>query len=316
MRVRVRRVAILAVSIGLVAALSAPLSLARFTDSTVASGSVGADTLDPPTLLVATAGATAVTLTWTPTIDAYATGYDVFRSPTNGGPYGLASSVTPGSAGSTTDAPGVGTWHYVLRSTYDVWSSVASGQATATVGSPTTTPNTPCSAQAAETVAAGDNNGYQTNPLRACTDDGLTADDVQSGTGGTQVCGVGVVPSVQKDQHRFWGFALGLPGTVSAIQGITVRAELGQNNNGGSTALCAQLSSDGGLTWTTIKSVAVSGVAQAPYILGSPADTWGRTWTLADFATTAFRVRLIDASSQVNKTFQLDYLTVAVTYQP
>lgn len=315
MRSPTRRAATLVLSIGLVAVLSAHVSLARFTDTAADSGAVEADTLDPPTALVATGGG-SIALAWTPTIDAYATGYGVFRSATSGGPYTLASSVTPGSAASTTDAPGNGTWYYVLRSAYDAWTSIDSVQASGSVGPPTTTPYAGCTAQAAETAAAGDNNGYQTNPLRACTDDGLTANDVQSGIGGTQVCGAGAVPSVLKDQHRFWGYALGLPGTVSAIEGITVRADLGQNNNGGTTALCVQLSSDGGLTWTTIKSIAVSGVGQSTYILGGPADTWGRTWAAADLAATAFRVRVIDASSQVNKTFQLDYLAVAVTYRP
>jgi len=311
-----RRVAALVVGIGLVGILAAPVSLARFSDADPTGGSASTDTLDPPTAVAASVAGSTVTLGWTPTVDAYAAGYDVYRSGTSGGPYALDSSVTPASTTSTTDSPGNGTWYYVLRSTYQAWTSVASVEAAATVGAPTTSPYAGCASQAAETIVAGDDNGYEATPLRACTDDGLTANDASSGTGGTQVCGVGALPSVLKDQHRFWGYALGLPATVSAIEGITVRADLGQNNNGGSTALCVQLSADAGLTWTTLKSVAVSGNAQSTYLLGGPSDTWGRSWVLADFATTTFRVRVVDASSQTNKTFELDYLAVSVTYRP
>jgi hypothetical protein len=307
-----RRAASLGLAAVVMAAMSAPVSLARFTDSSTTGGSAAADTLAPPTALVATGGPT-VTLGWTPTVDAYAAGYGVYRSSTNGGPYSLASSVTPRSASATTDSPGSGTWYYVLRSTYQSWSSVDSVQASASVGAPTTTPYADCTSQAAETTAAGDNNGYEAIPLRACADDGLTANDASSGTGGTQVCGVGPVPSVLKDQHRFWGYALSLPATVSAIDGITVRADLGQSNNGGTTALCVQLSSDAGLTWTSLKSVAILGTGQATYALGGPADLWGRTWAVGDFAASSFRVRVVDATSQTNKSFELDYIAVSVT---
>jgi hypothetical protein len=315
MRSPMRRSATLVLVVGIMAVLSAPISLARFTGSQLIGGSLAADTIDPPTALAAIGGGT-ITLAWTPTIDAYATGYDVYRSAASGGPYTLVSSVTPRTAVATTDSPGGGTWYYVLRSRYDLWSSVNSAQAGASVGPPTTSPYADCTAQAAETVAAGDNNGYQTNPLRACTDDNLTANDPSSGTGGSQVCGVGAVPSILKDQHRFWGYALGLPAAVSAIEGVTVQVDIGTSNNGGSTALCVQLSGDGGITWTALKSVALSGVAQSTYTLGGAADTWGRTWAVGDFATTAFRLRVVDASSQSNKGFELDFLKVSVTYRP
>ena len=47
----------------------------------------------------------------------------------------------------------------------------------------------------------------------------------------------------------------------------------GQNNNGGSTALCVQLSSDAGTTWTALKSVSVTSNGQTTYTLGGPGDT-------------------------------------------
>ena len=80
--------------------------------------------------------------------------------------------------------------------------------------------------------------------------------------------------------------------------------------------LCVELSWDGGTTWTTAKSVTLSGVAVSTYTLGSASDTWGRTWTAAELSTTNFRVRLTDATSNPNKDYRLDYLALTVQYTP
>ncbi|MEO5884184.1 MAG: hypothetical protein ABIQ58_01535 [Candidatus Limnocylindrales bacterium] len=291
-----------------------PVTLARFTDERASTGTWGTDTLAPPTGLAATGGS-SVTLTWTPTVDGYAAGYDIRRSAVSGGPYTTVSSATPRTTTSTVDLPGPGTWFYVLRSTYQSWTSVNSGQASATVASSTTTPYAACTTTAADTTGAGDNNGYQTNPTRACVDDASAAQDPSSGNGGSQSCGTGSTPDVAKDRHRFWGFVTGLPGTVTSVDGIEVRVDLGMNNNSGTTNICAQLSWDAGATWTTIKFLPVSGTAEATYTFGGAADTWGRTWTAGQLATSSFRVRLIDASSQNTKQFELDYVAVRVTYR-
>jgi hypothetical protein len=56
--------------------------------------------------------------------------------------------------------------------------------------------------------------------------------------------------------------------------------------------------------------------ANATYILGSPSDTWGRTWTLGDLSNTNFRVRVIDVASSTANTFFLDAIAVNLTYLP
>ena len=113
-----------------------------------------------------------------------------------------------------------------------------------------------------------------------------------------------------------WGYAFGLPGTVSSIDGITVRADAGLNNNGGTSILCAELSWDGGSTWTAPKQVTMSGAAVTAYTFGSATDTWGRTWSAAQLGGSSFRVRVIDVTSQPNKDFRLDVIQVAVSYTP
>ena len=137
-------------------------------------------------------------------------------------------------------------------------------------------------------------------------------------SGGTQSCGTGATPDANKDRHRYWGNAFALPGSVTSIDGIQVQATLKLNNNGGTSNVCAQLSWDGGATWTTIKSQDVSGGnSLTTYTFGSTSDTWGHSpWTLTQLNTTNFRVRLIDASTMANKDFSLDFVSVQVTSTP
>jgi hypothetical protein len=316
------RRATLLVVIGLVAALTmttVPTSLARFTGNDTTVGAFGADILSPPTALSATGGA-SITLGWTATPKTWAAGYTIWRSTTAGGTYSQIGSVTPRTTTTYIDSPAAGTYFYKVRAFLQNWSSVDAGPASATVGSATGTGYKDCvgTSNLAETVNAGDNNGYQTNPNRACgVADGLFARDPNSGTGGTESCGTGTTPDTRKDQHRWWGYAFGMPGAVSAINGIEVQAVLRLNNNGGTNNLCAQLSWDGGATWTTIKTQAVTGGnAWTTYAFGGPADTWGRTWSVGNLSTTNFRVRVINASTQAAKDFDLDSLRVQVTYTP
>lgn len=296
-------------------ALPASTTLARFTDSAVSVGTLAADTLEAPTVLAALGGS-SVTLTWIPSADAYATGYAVYRSSTSGSGYAFVSSVTPGTAATTTDSPGSGTWFYTLLTTFEGWSSATSNEASAAVSLATSTAYAPCATTAADTSGAGDNNGYETNPSRACADDALFAVDTNSGSGGTQSCGSGSIPAAAKDRHKFYGFALGIPSVVTSIDGISVRADLKLDAISGTHNLCAQLSWNSGVSWTTIKAMPVTAAGETTYTFGSTSDTWGRGWTSAQLSGTNFRVRIIDASTASGRDFSLDYVAVSVTYTP
>jgi hypothetical protein len=298
---------IAAVAPGLTPALTT--SLAVFTSSGAVAGAFSTDTLAPPTGLTA-AGGEGVTLSWTPTVDTYATGYRVLRATTSGGPYTEVATVTPQSASTTTDDPSPGTYSYVLRSYYQAWTSVDSNEATVTVAVPgATTGFKACASEASDT--GGDGDGYESNPARACADDSLFAIDFDSGITTNLSC-----TDPGQDRHRFWGFALGLPATTGSIDGIEVRADLALANNAGSSRLCAQLSWDGGATWTPAKSVPITIRNETTYVFGSASDTWGRDWAVDELSTTHLRVRLIDVSSRTDKDFRLDYVAVQVTYTP
>ncbi len=308
-----RRAAVVVATVLVVGLLGAtPVTLARFTAQKTVGASFGAATLQPPTNVVGTNGATAG-LAWTASTSGAATGYSVMRSATSGSGYAQVKTVTPVSATSTTDNPAAGTWYYVLRTSFASWTSANSNQVSVVVSTgPVSTGAIQCTgtSNAAETTNAGDNNGYESLPANACAVDGSVATDANTGTAATNTCTANTA-----DKHRWWGYSFGLPATVTSINGITVTPSAGMNNNGGTTWLCIQLSSDGGTTWTAAKTAVLTGSAITAYPLGGTTDLWGRTWALADFGAN-FRVRVIDSSTQPNKDITLDGLSVAVTYTP
>jgi len=112
---------------------SARPASAAFTASTSnASSSLQSDALNPPTALGATGGG-SVTLSWTATIDTYATGHRIFRSSTPGGPYTQVAQITPRSTTTFVDSPPNGTYYYVARAYASTWESANSNETSATV---------------------------------------------------------------------------------------------------------------------------------------------------------------------------------------
>jgi hypothetical protein len=308
MRVSLASACAMALVVLAAATAGAPRSLARLTSAPTAAADLGTGSIAPPANLAATVAGATVTLTWTPAGSTIVTGYDVLRSTTSGSGYSVVSTITPRSATTTTNSPGNGTFYFALRSTFQSWSSVASNEASAVVGQ-SSTGLKECANDAAD--SGGDGNGYETNPANGCAVDGSLATDANTGTSNSTSC-----TNVGKDRHRFWGYAFGLPGSVSSINGITAEAEAGLNNNGGTSTLCVELSTDGGSTWTTPKQVTMSGAAIASYTFGGPSDLWGRTWTAGSFATSGFRLRVTDASSQPTKVYRLDAIRVSISYTP
>lgn len=303
-----RRLAVAASALVLgVLVTGAPVSLARFSSSQDSTATVGTGTIAAPTSLSASVATTTVNLGWTPTVSTAATGYDVLRSTTSGSGYAVVSGVTPRTAATTTDSPGTGSFYYVLRSVYQNWHSGNSNEASASLGS-TSTGFKNCANNAADT--GGDGNGYETNPGNGCAQDGSLAVDASSGTTTSTSCA-----DAGKDRHRFWGYSFGLPGSISAVDGITLQLRAQLNNNTGTTVMCAQLSWDGGTSWTATKSITPTN-AMTTFTLGGATDTWGRTWTLSELSTANLRVRVIDVSSQSSKNFSLDWAGVQVDYRP
>ncbi len=166
------------------------------------------------------------------------------------------------------------------------------------------------SANAAVTTLAGDGNGYQTSPANAYANDASAAVDTDSGNGTSTSC-----TNARKDQHTYYNYNISLPGGAT-INGIEVRVDGKADSTAGAPKFCIQLSWDGGVTWTTAKSTATISSTEATYLLGGPADTWGRAWATGEFSNTSFRVRIINVSSITTRDFTLDYIAVNVYYTP
>ncbi len=166
------------------------------------------------------------------------------------------------------------------------------------------------SANAAVTTSSGDNNGYQTNPANAYTDNSVFAVDTNSGSGTSTS-----YTSTQKDRHLYYNYNFSIPATA-VIQGIQVRLDARADATNGAPKIYVQFSWNGGTTWTTALATTNLTTSEVTYTLGAANNTWGRTWSAADFSNANFRVRVIDVASNTSRDFSLDYIAVNVTYQP
>ena len=281
---------------------------AIFTGSTsVTPNDFASDTLNPPTLLAATGGASA-SLSWTATADTYASGHRVLRGTATGGPYTQIAEVTPRTTTTYIDSPAAGTYYYVARAFYQSWESVNSNEVSAVVGTPTSTGFLSCAANAAVTTGSGDNNGFQTNPANACANDAAFAEDPNSGNSGATTCS-----DVGKDRHLYYNYGFTIP-AGSSISGIEVRLDAWADSTPSNPFMCVELSWDGGATWTATKKTTTLGTAEATFTLGTTTDTWGRTWASTDFTNANFRVRITNVAGNNQRDFRLDWAAVQVSY--
>ena len=188
--------------------------------------------------------------------------------------------------------------------------STSTPTATSTPASSASTGFLSPSANSPQTSAAGDNNGYQTNPANGYANDSVFATDSNSGTNNNTSCA-----NKGKDKHAYTNYNFNIP-AVAVIQGVEVRLDARADATSGSPKICVQLSWDGGITWTNTKSTTTLSTSEVTYTLGGTLDTWGRTWTPDNFGNTNFRIRLINVASNTSRDFFLDYVAVNVTYRP
>ncbi|MFZ1474799.1 MAG: cohesin domain-containing protein [Anaerolineae bacterium] len=154
----------------------------------------------------------------------------------------------------------------------------------------------------------GDANGFEVSPTNAYADDGLFAADMDSGTGTSTSC-----TSPRKDRHLYYNFDVALPGGAT-ISGLEVRLDAKADSSVGAPFLCVQLSADGGVTWTTPQGTGTLGATEATFTVGGSANTWGRTWTVANLSNASFRMRLTMVAAAVDRDFSLDYVALRVHY--
>ncbi len=292
--------AVVGLTLGLL--LTAVSVYAIFTASTsVTSNDFVSDTLDSGSGLTAPVSGSDVNLSWTATVDTYASGHRVLRSTTSGGPYTQIAEVTPRATTTYTDSPADGTYYYVLRSFYQNWESANSNEVSATVSvAPCTVGDTGFlspSAEAADT--GGDGNGFELNPTNAFADGGGNASNINGSA----------------DRHRYYDYGISIGGSC-AIAGIEVRLDWWLDGTAGTNTMDVELSWDGGTSWTSAQTDTQETTTEHTVVLGSPTDAWGRSWTASELSDANFRVRITTNSTNSNRDFFLDWVPVKVYYEP
>ncbi|WP_394751735.1 M14 family metallopeptidase [Crenothrix sp.] len=158
--------------------------------------------------------------------------------------------------------------------------------------------------------AAGDNNGYQASPANAYSYNKLYSVDTDSGNNTNTTC-----TNTGKDKHQFSNFAIPVPTGVT-IKSIEVKINAKADNASGTPKICAELSWNGGLTWTTPKSTPLLETAAKTYTLGGAIDNWGHVWSASELGDSNFKIRLTNVSSATTRDFSLDWLSARVRYVP
>ncbi len=254
----------------------------------------------------------AVAGTYTVTVNAFniPNGPQKFALVVDGGTLGTGPTPTPGPTNTPTNTPLPPTFTNTPGPTDTPTNTPLPPTPTNTPASITSTGFLSPSANVPDSSAAGDNNGYQTSPANAYVDDAVVATDLDSGSGPTTSC-----THKQKDRHQFYNYNINIPASA-VIKGIEVRLDALADSTAGSPHICVEISSNGGSTWTAVKSTTTLATTEATYVLGNPSDLWGRTWTSANFSNANFRIRITDVAGDSSRDFYLDYIAVNVTYQP
>ena len=152
------------------------------------------------------------------------------------------------------------------------------------------------SSQSSDT--GGDNNGFESNPANAFSDGGGYASNM-NGAG---------------DRHRFYNYNFNLPANT-VINGIEVRLDWWLDSTYGTNSMSVQLSWDGGTNWTSLQTNSAESTSDTNNkILGSPTNTWGRTWSASNFTNSNFRLRVVSNSNYGTRDFFLDWVPIKIYY--
>ena len=159
-------------------------------------------------------------------------------------------------------------------------------------------------------VSGGDNNGFQTSPTYAFSDNAAYAVDLNSGTTTSTSC-----TDAGKDKHDFYTFGFSIPAGAT-VNGLELQLQAKADSASASPKMCVLVSWDAGVTWTAIRTTPTMSKTETAYFIGGAADTWGHAWTPAELGNGSFRVRVINVSSSTSRDFYLDWIAMRVTYQP
>ena len=155
--------------------------------------------------------------------------------------------------------------------------------------------------------SGGDSDGFERNPNNAFENgpSGVSgaAENRDSGNGGSS------------DRHIFSGYDFSaLPPNVT-ITGVQTRLDWWLDSNLGTNSLGVELSWNGGVSWTSAKSITdePTSIFNSD-TLGGSADLWGHAWTASELSSANFRVRLTANATQGTRDFFLDWVPVRIYY--
>ena len=120
----------------------------------------------------------------------------------------------------------------------------------------------------------------------------------------------------QNDEASFDDFGFAIPSNAT-ITGIEVAVE---GNRTSPRTIDVRLSSNNGSTWTSGSGTGVKNfgstftASDSTVVLGSPSDTWGRSWSASDFSDTNFRLELDAVTTAPGDALSIDQLQVKVHY--
>ena len=130
----------------------------------------------------------------------------------------------------------------------------------------------------------------------------------QGSTSGTYATYSGTTQSYLRLTN--YGFTTTDIPTGSTINGITVNVR-GRNSQGSQTMNVALTKN--GTTALGSKTFTISS-SYADNTQGSTSDLWGQTWAVSDLTASTFGVMLRDSNTTASGTFEIDYITVTITY--
>ncbi|MGH9895078.1 MAG: hypothetical protein ACREA0_24460, partial [bacterium] len=93
------------------------------------------------------------------------------------------------------------------------------------------------------------------------------------------------------DRHLYESYGISVP-VGEDVTGIEVRLDWGVHNTMGTSQTCAELSWDGGTSWTAQQCDTALTSSENVSLLGGVTDTWGHSWSASELSDENFRVRL------------------------